>query len=136
MGEQSDEKRPAAPRCAAPWTFDPRGMGEPMVAYSQLKENSVDDAVATTTMEARRSEAVRARNTLRKAQSLATSRQTLDSNQQALVLRFHSGELERDTIKNNQAYGYGEGVKRASMERASLFQVSCNQLDRYFETSA
>ena len=111
-------------------------MGEIMVASSPLKENSVNDEVATQTMGVQHAEAVRARKTLRKARSLATSKQSLDSKQQALVLRFHTGELHRETTKQSQAYGYGEGVKHVSTERATLFRVSCNQLDRYFATSA
>ena len=116
--------------------FDTRDMGEFMVAYTQLKKESRDDVVATKTRELRRVQAVRARKTLRKARSLAASKQLLNANQQALVLRLHSGELHKDTIEKNQAYGYGEGVEHVSMEVATLFRYSCNQMDRYLDRSA
>ena len=106
-----------------------------MVAYTQLKKESRDDVVATTTRGLRHVQAACAHNTWRKARSLAASKQLLNANQQALVLRLHSGELQKDTIEHNQAYGYGEGVEHVSMEVATLFRYSCNQIDRYLDRS-
>ena len=88
--------------------------------------------VGATLWELRRAEAVRARKTLRKARSVITSKQSPDFDEAVLLLGLHSGELQKDAIQRKYAYGYGEGVIHVSMERATIYRVSCNHLETYF----
>ena len=104
--------------------------GELMSLYLQLR-NTVH-YVGATFRELRRAEAVRARKTLRKARSVITSKQSPDFDEAVLLLGLHSGELQKNAIQREYAYGYGEGVTHVSMERVTMYRVPCNHLETYF----
>ena len=50
----------------------------------------------------------------------------LSDEEQKLVLKLHSGELERDAVEANKKYGIGEEVTRMSTEEAVLYR-RCRQ---------
>jgi hypothetical protein len=122
-----------------------------MVAYTQILEEekqrrSTNAAASVDTMLSEdiekkrqlqlREDALAARRRLKHARKLAMSQQQLSIAELDLLEKLNSGELDRLCLERNRAYGHGDGTKSIARDDATLFRVSCNLLDKYFQRSS
>ena len=56
----------------------------------------------------------------------------LKPQEELLLEKLQSGELEEMVEAKNKAYGHGDGQKNVSLERRALTRIYNQQLDRYF----
>ena len=123
--------------------FDIRSQRELVIAVLQEQSISggshlaVESAVvAEHDREELRRKALEARKKLKDARRLANKglpESELSSQQNQLLIELGSGLLERNVLKNNKAYGHGQGVNSTTKEEAAVFRMSLNALGAYFD---
>ena len=80
-----------------------------------------------------REDALAARRRLKNARKLAKSEQPMSMSELILLEQLNTGELDRLCLEKSRAYGHGDGTKSTSRDEATLFRVSYNLLDKYFQ---
>ncbi len=97
----------------------PKTLAAFMYAFKQMQiEASCSGAIHPTAQEKEelRNRALKARANLREAKRLTNTAKPLSAEQEQLLDKFDSGELEREAFAASRKYGFGEGVNRMSKE--------------------
>ena len=114
----------------------PKTLSAFMCAFKQMQieaSSSGDSHPTAQRKEELRNRALKARANLREAKRLTNTAKPkqLSVEQEQLLDKYNTGELEREVLNANRKYGYGEGVNRMSKEEAVHFRMVGNSLDDY-----
>jgi len=119
--------------------FDPQSQQQLMTAVLQEQaENTAENPPAGYDKKELRVKALQARKIVRDARKLAEQRlpvQDMSNGQMALLHELNMGVLDARRLKNDTAYGHGEGIKIRTKEEAAVLRMTCNELDAYFARS-
>ena len=97
--------------------FNTKSFADVMYAFTQMQgeaRNSGDLHPTASEKESLRTHALMARANLREGRRLSKTSKPLSDEQQKLVLKLESGELEREVFAANKKYGHGQGVTTES----------------------
>ena len=109
-----------------------------MAVLQEQVENTGENPPAEHDRKELRMKALQARKKVREARKLAEQglpESQLSTGQMALLHELNMGVLDARRLKNDTAYGHGEGIKIRTKEEAAVLRMTCNELDAYFARS-
>ena len=121
--------------------FDSQNQQELLLAVMQAGSDSGDTHPTVQDKRKLRKNALVARKRLKDAKKLAMrldsyelDESDLRGEQITLLQHLDSGELEREMIANNQAYGHGAGATITTRESAAYMRITDNALQSYYNS--
>lgn len=114
--------------------FHPGDQRRFLLAFLKEKENK-PAPVSEALQEARRTAAKKARSVLKRAKKIELlvkiKNVQLKKEQELLLRRLDSGELEQARTAADLAYGHGKGLSYKTVHDATLFKMSMIQMDEF-----